>query len=64
MAHAVFDDVGGADWAFSRQFIYGQERGAVGQLALAVAASADARPGRAPPSCAPPAPSWRAWRWR
>jgi N-acetylglucosamine kinase-like BadF-type ATPase len=40
MAHAVFDYVGGSDWADSRQFIYGQERGAVGKLALAVAASA------------------------
>jgi len=40
MARAVFDYVGGADWARSRQFIYGQERGAVGKLALAVAASA------------------------
>ena len=40
MARAVFDYVGGDDWAYSRQFIYGQERGAVGKLALAVAASA------------------------
>jgi N-acetylglucosamine kinase-like BadF-type ATPase len=44
MAQAVFDYVGGADWAYSRQFIYGQERGAVGKLALAVAASADRDP--------------------
>jgi len=44
MAHAVFDHVGGADWSFSRQFIYGQERGAVGKLALAVAATAEADP--------------------
>jgi glucosamine kinase len=44
MARAVFDYVGGDDWAFSRQFIYGQERGEVGKLALAVAASADADP--------------------
>jgi glucosamine kinase len=42
MARAVFDHVGGSDWSFSRQFIYGQERGEVGKLALAVAASADA----------------------
>jgi len=47
MAHAVFDHVGGADWAYSRQFIYGQERGAVGKLALAVAASAEADPAAA-----------------
>ena len=40
MARAVFDHVGGSDWADSRQFIYGQERGEVGKLALAVAASA------------------------
>lgn len=44
MAHAVFDYVGGSDWADSRQFIYGQERGAVGKLALAVAASAGRDP--------------------
>jgi N-acetylglucosamine kinase-like BadF-type ATPase len=47
MAHAVFDYVGGADWACSRQFIYGQERGAVGKLALAVAATADRDPAAA-----------------
>ncbi|HEU5436996.1 MAG TPA: BadF/BadG/BcrA/BcrD ATPase family protein [Telluria sp.] len=44
MARAVFDHVGGDDWAYSRQFIYGQERGAVGKLALAVAASAEQDP--------------------
>jgi glucosamine kinase len=44
MAQAVFDYVGGDDWACSRQFIYGQERGAVGKLALAVAATADQDP--------------------
>ena len=44
MARAVFAHVGGDDWAFSRQFIYGQERGEVGKLALAVAASFDADP--------------------
>jgi N-acetylglucosamine kinase-like BadF-type ATPase len=44
MARAVFDHVGGSDWAVSRQFIYGQERGAIGRLALAVAASAEADP--------------------
>jgi N-acetylglucosamine kinase-like BadF-type ATPase len=42
MARAVFQHVGGSDWSFSRQFIYGQERGEVGKLALAVAASAEA----------------------
>lgn len=44
MAQAVFDYVGGSDWSFSRQFIYGQERGAVGKLALAVAATAERDP--------------------
>jgi glucosamine kinase len=44
MAQAVFDHVGGSDWADSRQFIYGQERGAVGKLALAVAATAERDP--------------------
>ncbi|NHZ95070.1 BadF/BadG/BcrA/BcrD ATPase family protein [Massilia sp. CCM 8734] len=44
MAQAVFAQIGGDDWALSRQFMYGQERGAVGRLALAVAASADADP--------------------
>ena len=47
MAHAIFDYIGGADWAQSRQFIYGQERGAVGKLALAVAASAQDDPAAA-----------------
>ena len=44
MAHAVFAQIGGEDWALSRQFIYGQERGDVGKLALAVASSADIDP--------------------
>ena len=44
MARAVFEHIGGSDWALSRQFVYGQERGAVGRLALAVAASADTDP--------------------
>lgn len=47
MAQAVFEYVGGADWAYSRQFIYGQERGAVGKLALAVAATAERDPAAA-----------------
>jgi len=44
MAHAVFDHVGGSDWAFSRSFMYTQERGEIGKLALAVAMSAGADP--------------------
>lgn len=47
MAHAVFAHIGGSDWALSRQFIYGGERGAVGKLALAVAASAERDPAAA-----------------
>lgn len=44
MARAVFAQIGGSHWSLSRQFIYGQDRGAIGQLALAVAASADTDP--------------------
>ncbi|WP_426166719.1 N-acetylglucosamine kinase [Pseudoduganella sp. R-34] len=44
MAHAVFDHVGGSDWSFSRNFMYTQERGDIGKLALAVAMSAGADP--------------------
>ncbi len=44
MAQAVFDQLGGSDWAVSRQFMYGQERGAIGKLALTVAATADSDP--------------------
>ena len=44
MARAVFDHLGGADWSLSRNFMYGRERGAIGALALAVAASAEADP--------------------
>jgi glucosamine kinase len=47
LAHAVFVYVGGSDWSYSRQFIYGQERGEVGKLALAVAATADTDPASA-----------------
>ena len=47
MAHAVFQHVGGSDWSFSRQFIYGRERGEVGKLAIAVAATAERDPAAA-----------------
>jgi glucosamine kinase len=47
LAQAVFDYIGGDDWSLSRQFIYGQERGEVGKLALAVAASAENDPAAA-----------------
>ncbi len=44
LAHAVFDFIGGSDWDLSRHFMYGQERGEVGKLALVVAACADTDP--------------------
>jgi len=44
LAVAMFDRLGGSDWAQSREFIYHRERGEIGQLALAVAAAADADP--------------------
>lgn len=40
LAIAVFEQIGGSDWDVTRQFMYGQERGAIGLLALAVAESA------------------------
>lgn len=44
LARRLFDHIGGADWATSRSFVYGgdpaQRRGAIGQLALAVADAA------------------------
>ncbi|MBB6134471.1 N-acetylglucosamine kinase-like BadF-type ATPase [Massilia aurea] len=47
LAQAVFEHIGGADWNVSRQFIYHGERGAIGKLALAVAASAQRDPAAA-----------------
>jgi N-acetylglucosamine kinase-like BadF-type ATPase len=47
LARAVFDYIGGDDWSLSRQFIYAQERGEVGKLALAVAATAAEDPAAA-----------------
>jgi N-acetylglucosamine kinase-like BadF-type ATPase len=44
LARAVFDHVGGSGWDASRQFLYGQQRGEIGRLALAVAACADVDP--------------------
>jgi N-acetylglucosamine kinase-like BadF-type ATPase len=44
MAQRIFKVVGGSDWAYSRQFFYGQDRGTIGKLALQVAAAADAEP--------------------
>lgn len=39
MARRIFEAVGGSDWAHSRQFIYGSDRGTIGKLALQVAAA-------------------------
>lgn len=47
LALAVFEQIGGSDWALSRDFVYGQERGAIGRLALAVAAAAGTDPAAA-----------------
>ena len=44
LACALFEAVGGSDWALSRQYIYGGDRGAVGRLALAVARAAQDDP--------------------
>lgn len=44
LAMALFERIGGSDWALSRDFIYGQERGAIGTLALAVAQAAERDP--------------------
>jgi N-acetylglucosamine kinase-like BadF-type ATPase len=41
LARALFQLIGGEDWAHSRQYFYGRERGEIGQLALAVAETAD-----------------------
>lgn len=40
LARSLFDAIGGHDWATSRAFVYGADRGAIGRLALAVAAAA------------------------
>lgn len=41
MARSLFSRLGGADWALTRQFVYGRDRGEVGRLALAVAEAAE-----------------------
>lgn len=41
LAVCVFEQIGGSDWARSRDFIYHGTRGQVGELALAVAAAAN-----------------------
>lgn len=44
MAREIFARLGGAEWARTKQAVYGGDRGGVGQLALAVAATASADP--------------------
>lgn len=44
LARAMFERIGGSDWADTRQFVYGRERGEIGRLALAVAITADEDP--------------------
>ena len=44
MAQRLFDAVGGNDWQFTRAFVYGSDRGAMGRLALQVAASSQDDP--------------------
>jgi glucosamine kinase len=41
MARCLFARLGGSDWASTRQFMYGRDRGEVGRLALAVAEAAE-----------------------
>ncbi|MDE2147278.1 MAG: ATPase [Burkholderiales bacterium] len=40
LAQALFEQIGGSDWAATRQRVYGASRGEVGRLALAVARAA------------------------
>ncbi|MEO7744345.1 MAG: BadF/BadG/BcrA/BcrD ATPase family protein [Usitatibacter sp.] len=44
LAREVFARLGGPDWALTRAAVYGGDRGQVGRLALAVAATADTDP--------------------
>ena len=44
LAREVFDAVGGCEWADTRRWVYGASRGQLGELAVAVAAAADADP--------------------
>ena len=41
LAQALFDALGGSDWAATRRWVYGATRGELGTLALAVAAAAN-----------------------
>lgn len=42
LAQRVFEHIGGSDWAASRSWVYGASRGQLGELAVAVAAAAQA----------------------
>ncbi len=44
LARRLFERIGGADWALTRQWVYGASRGELGTLALAVAEAADQDP--------------------
>lgn len=44
MALEIFKRIGGDDWSFTRRFVYAGERGEIGKLALAVAATAGSDP--------------------
>ncbi len=44
LAQALFQVVGGSDWAHTRQWVYGATRGELGTLALAVASAAATDP--------------------
>ncbi len=44
MARAVFEHLGSPEWAATRAFFYGKERGDIGRLALAVASAAGEDP--------------------
>ena len=44
LAMQVFDVLGGCEWADTRRWVYGASRGQLGELAVVVAAAADADP--------------------
>ena len=44
MAQRLFNALGGSDWSITRAAVYGGDRGAIGRLALQVAASAEDDP--------------------
>lgn len=44
LARSLFEHIGSSDWAATRNFVYSGQRGAIGQLALAVARVVDTDP--------------------